>query len=84
MFNVCDKTEKEVAKVPQLCYSLMRTLGDNEFKLKNDLENYANQADRLKPKFSAAGFFDINYGLTMPIFGSVFTYIIVLMQFHNL
>lgn len=84
LFHVCEKAELEVGKVPQLCYTLINTLGDQKFKLKNDLEQYANQANRLKVTFSAGGFFDINYRLTTTIFGSVFTYIIVLMQFQNI
>lgn len=83
LFIACDKAEKEVGKVPEICYNVMKTLGDNEYKLKNELREFANQANHLKPTFSAAGFFDINLGLTMPIFGSIFTYIIVLMQFHG-
>lgn len=81
---VCDNVERETGRVPQLCYSLIKRLGNNEFKMKNDLREYANQASQVKPKFSADGFFDVNLGLLMPIFGSVFTYIIVLMQFQNI
>ncbi|XP_065170152.1 gustatory receptor 68a-like [Atheta coriaria] len=84
LFAACDVVEKEVAKVPQICHSLIKRLGNNEFKLKNELNDYATQANQVKPKFTAAGYFDINLGLTMPMFGSVFTYVIVLLQFKDL
>lgn len=83
LLNACNNLEKEAGKVPQLCYSLIKTLAENDHILQKDLKDYASQANQLKPTFSAAGYFNINYELTMPIFGSIFTYVIVLLQFKN-
>lgn len=83
MFIVCDNVENEGGKVPEICYTLIQNLGEKDFKLKNDLREYSNQTNQLKLKLSAARFFDINLGLSISIFGSVFTYIIVLMQIQN-
>ncbi|XP_065170151.1 putative gustatory receptor 28b [Atheta coriaria] len=84
LFATCGSVEFETGKVPQICYTLIKHLKHDEFKLRDELERYANQADRLKSKFSASGYFDVNYGLILPILGSAVTYTIVLMQFHTL
>lgn len=52
-----------------------------EAVLSGELSRFVQHMERRKVHFSAAGCFDIDYGTIFTIFGSVASYIVIILQF---
>ncbi|XP_056634271.1 uncharacterized protein LOC130443559 isoform X3 [Diorhabda sublineata] len=80
MFSVivilsCDRVEKKAEELIKTCIYIQASTGDeNALAL-------ANLAKELRPKFSAAGFFDINQRILPSFFSNLSTYLIIILQF---
>ncbi|XP_050505929.1 uncharacterized protein LOC126884126 [Diabrotica virgifera virgifera] len=71
----CDQVEKKSTEFIQTCIYIQATTGDEQ------AATLANLANQLRPKFSAAGFFDINQRLLPVFFSNLSTYLIIILQF---
>uniref|UniRef100_A0A6P7GIQ0 Gustatory receptor n=1 Tax=Diabrotica virgifera virgifera TaxID=50390 RepID=A0A6P7GIQ0_DIAVI len=71
----CEKVEKKAAEFIQTCVYIHATTGDEH------AATLVNLAKELRPKFSAAGFFDINQRLLPIFFSNLSTYLIIILQF---
>lgn len=49
--------------------------------LSEELSRFVQHLERRKVHFSAAGCFDIDYGTIFSVFGSVASYIVIILQF---
>lgn len=49
--------------------------------LSDEIQRFVQHLERRKVHFSAAGCFDIDYGTIFTIFGSVASYIVIILQF---
>ncbi|XP_057665862.1 uncharacterized protein LOC130899724 isoform X2 [Diorhabda carinulata] len=80
MFSVivilsCDRVEKKAEELIKTCIYIQASTGDeNALAL-------ANLVKELRPKFSAAGFFDINQRILPSFFSNLSTYLIIILQF---
>ncbi|XP_050516305.1 uncharacterized protein LOC126891165 [Diabrotica virgifera virgifera] len=70
-----DRVEKKAEQLIQTCIYIQATTGDENALV------IANLAKELTPKFSAAGFFDINQQLLPTFFSNLSTYLIIILQF---
>ncbi|XP_065169569.1 gustatory receptor 68a-like [Atheta coriaria] len=81
VISACDKTKREAAKVPKICYNLISDSTDEEYIKK--VKSLALQGELQKPEFSAAGFLTFDYSLVFPTMTSILSYFIVLIQFRS-
>lgn len=77
----CDAVEKSGEKFITTCYVLQTGLGRS--LLRTELLYLAHYAENLKPKFSAAGFYQVNQLILAGIFSVVTTYAIISIQFNT-
>lgn len=77
----CDRTKREMDKMPSICYTLIMDCKDEEFVKK--LKDLALQGHLQASEFTAAGFFSFNYSLVFPTMTSIISYFIVLIQFKS-
>uniref|UniRef100_A0A6P7GLR8 Uncharacterized protein LOC114339696 n=1 Tax=Diabrotica virgifera virgifera TaxID=50390 RepID=A0A6P7GLR8_DIAVI len=71
----CDRVEKKANDLIRTCIYIQATTGDeNAMAL-------AKLAQDLQPKFSAAGFFEINQRILPTFFSNLSTYLIIILQF---
>lgn len=77
----CDRVEKNTEKFVVKCHILQTPL--KRSPLKTELFNLANYAKKLKPTFSAAGFFPVNQLILARIFSMITTYAIICIQFNR-
>ncbi|KAJ8954998.1 hypothetical protein NQ318_000430 [Aromia moschata] len=76
----CDGVEKCGQQIVKTCF-LYREVMEKP-ALKDDLVLFAKFVKQLSPKFSAAGFFQINQSLLSALFSAVMTYLIIIIQFN--
>ncbi|CAG9856444.1 unnamed protein product [Phyllotreta striolata] len=75
MIFSCDKVENQGEDLIRTCVYIQAKMGDeNAMTLIKLLKE-------LKPKFSAAGFFDVNQKIIPTIFSNLSTYLIIILQF---
>lgn len=75
----CDAVEKSVEKFITTCYILPTARSP----LRAELHNLANYAEKLRPTFSAAGFYQMNQMTLTRILTVVTTYTIISIQFNT-
>ncbi|XP_074030889.1 uncharacterized protein [Leptinotarsa decemlineata] len=75
-----DKVEKSALKLLETCRYLQAT-AENDL-IANELLGLSNCIQNLLPKFSAAGFFDVNQRLIPGFLSAVTAYVIILIQFR--
>lgn len=78
----------EAKKTGGICFSMLLMLdvipeNAQDTALRNELILLNQMAIHGCPIFTAAGFFSIDYSLILAIFGSVTSYMIVLIQFNK-
>lgn len=78
---LCQKIRNEGKTTVNLCYLLQEQVATKSEE-REELMKLANIAEARLPTFTAAGYFEINKSVLMNIFGTVATYIIVLIQFN--
>ncbi|XP_072397544.1 uncharacterized protein [Diabrotica undecimpunctata] len=76
----CDSIEKSGDNVITTCHRKLINL--DKSPLRNDLQVMAKYMDKLRPTFTAAGFFQINQLILATIFTSITTYLIIIIQFQ--
>ncbi|KAJ8968890.1 hypothetical protein NQ314_002052 [Rhamnusium bicolor] len=82
----CDGLAREANKIGKICYILLNDvptipITDHDTILRQELLSIAEQATVRQPLISAAGFFEVDYGMMGFIVASVTSYIIVTIQF---
>ncbi|KAJ8947251.1 hypothetical protein NQ314_008650 [Rhamnusium bicolor] len=76
----CDGVEESGKKIVKTCFLYQEVL--EKPWLKQDLILFAKFTKQLAPKFSAAGFFQINQSVLSTLFSAVITYLIIILQFN--
>lgn len=71
----CDRVEKRADDLIRTCVYIQAETGDENARI------LANLAKDLRPKFSAAGFFEINQRILPTFFSNLSTYLIIILQF---
>lgn len=79
MIQECDKVEKCFSKILVTCNYLQTQIVDP--KLRQELIILSNFIKDLFPKFTAAGFFQLNKGLFSSLLSALVSYLIILIQF---
>lgn len=82
----CAGATSEAEKIAKICFYWLNEIPTLPVSLKDqtikeELALLAQQATSRSPKFSAAGFFPVDFTLLGFIFGSVTSYIIISIQF---
>lgn len=85
MASSCEKTKVECEKIKVFCH---KTVADFErtterIQFVEEIKLLGDYASRSTSFFTAAGFFNVDYGLLVPFFESVITYVVVVLQFHK-
>jgi len=75
---MCSKIKRENLKTKSLCYKIARTQSK---EVNEKIKFLTNQVCSREPKFSAAGFFDVDLSMVFMFINLVATYIVVLIQF---
>lgn len=75
----CHKMWSEGQATADICYNHLNNIDDNNVKLRWELIELAKLAETFPP-ISAYGFFDINRQLILGFFGSIISYIIIIIQ----
>lgn len=82
----CEQTIEEMNESQRICHKLLAQLpgrlSNAQEVLREELYIFANQIDHLNVQFTASGFFNVNHTLLLTIFGSIASYIIILIQFR--
>ncbi|KAL1513955.1 hypothetical protein ABEB36_003292 [Hypothenemus hampei] len=78
----CDEIMQESKKLMITCYDLQDCISIYSEPYQ-ELQRFTEKISKIKIKFSALGFFEVNKGLVFPIVGSVATYFFVIEQFWN-
>lgn len=84
----CDYAIKEARGIGSSAYKILQDLPEAKLALNDDLLReelliLGQQATLKCPKFSAAGFFYVDFTMLYNILGSVTTYVVVIVQFNN-
>ncbi|XP_072392766.1 uncharacterized protein [Diabrotica undecimpunctata] len=79
----CDLTTKEAQKIPQRCLKMEKKLIVTPEELAA-LRSFENRALVHVPKFTAAGFFEINRVTLLTFISNLATYFVVLMQLNSM
>ncbi|XP_018577463.1 uncharacterized protein LOC108915810 [Anoplophora glabripennis] len=82
----CESLANEAGGITAICYTLLSEVSsfpktDYEAALRKELLLLAEQTGAGHPKVSAAGFFEVNFGMMGFVVASVTSYIIVTIQF---
>lgn len=77
----CDAVEQTGDNCITTCYILQTKL--RKSPLRSELLFLALYVEKLKPKFSAAGFYQVNQLILAGIFSVVITYAIICIQFNS-
>ncbi|KAJ8936753.1 hypothetical protein NQ314_012173 [Rhamnusium bicolor] len=76
----CDGVEKSGRNITTTCYIKLGAMENS--MLRDELMLMAKCTEKLTPKFSAAGFFQVNQHVLATIFSSMTTYLIIIIQFN--
>ncbi|KAF2893220.1 hypothetical protein ILUMI_12954 [Ignelater luminosus] len=84
----CDSATKEAQRTAEICYKLLLSLPampekSQDRALREQLYLLAQLSSQRCPGFSAAGFFRVDYSMLLALFGSVTSYVIVVIQFNK-
>lgn len=83
-FEASRKFDEVIKVTCKLLIELPHGLDDSRYKiLKQKLILLIKQLEFRKPYFSAAGFYEVNYGMFMYIFGGVTSFVVVYLQLQN-
>lgn len=82
----CAMATDKMRAVRVTCHRALINIGASpksrlESVLFGELSRFVQHLERRKVHFSAAGCFDIDYGMIFTIFGSVASYIAIILQF---
>lgn len=81
----CEQTIEEKDRSQKICHKLQIQLPVNLSKqqemLREEFRLLSKQIEQQEVKFTAVGFFNIDHTLLLTIFGSIASYVIILMQF---
>lgn len=77
----CDLVEKSGQKLIRSCYCLQTGLTDSDQR--RELINLALFFDKLRPRFTAAGFYYVDQSVLAGVFSLVTTYAIICIQFNT-
>uniref|UniRef100_A0A6P7FWK4 Gustatory receptor 28b isoform X2 n=1 Tax=Diabrotica virgifera virgifera TaxID=50390 RepID=A0A6P7FWK4_DIAVI len=80
LINKCDKIEKNTQEFVVTCHLLQENM--QQSSVRDELVYLANYAEKISPKCSAAGFFNVNRFTIGTLFSTVTTYLIVCIQFN--
>lgn len=83
MIVYCDKANREIQRSATIAFELLPDIEDSypEFRKVFFL---AQQASNRCPQLSAANVFDINISTLFALFGSITTYVVVVIQFNTM
>ncbi|XP_071051082.1 putative gustatory receptor 28a [Onthophagus taurus] len=84
----CEQTIQEKGRTQKICHRLLTNLppilSKNQEFFQQEFRLLAKQIDQIEVKFTAVGFFDIDNTLLLTIFGSIASYVIILLQFKEI
>ncbi|EFA02928.2 gustatory receptor 93 [Tribolium castaneum] len=78
----CGKTNKQAQFSLILCQNLQNEVGNDPLK-GEILTQFAKQVVAARPEFNCLGFLPVNYGSFLKILGSIFNYIVIVLQFDH-
>uniref|UniRef100_A0A6P7G726 Gustatory receptor 98a n=1 Tax=Diabrotica virgifera virgifera TaxID=50390 RepID=A0A6P7G726_DIAVI len=79
LVTACHKVESSADDFITTCYLLQDKLSNSQ--LRQEVFYLANYAEKLRPKFSAAGFFNVNKMILGSFFSALTSYLIICIQF---
>lgn len=84
----CEMTTKEAKRTSTICYNLLLSIPDTSTNYQNrvlrkELILLAHQVSNQLPRFSAAGFFNVDYYLLFGLLGTLTSYTVVLIQIYK-
>lgn len=83
----CEKATQEASKTSGICYNILFDLPSpvtsDDFAVREDLTLLAQYASNNPINFSAAGFFNVNFGMLSTVLNSIAAYLVVLLQFNK-
>lgn len=82
----CARATDKIKSARIACHKALIDIGPSprgklESALSEELSRFVQHLERRKVHFSAAGCFDIGYGTILTVFGSVASYIVIVLQF---
>ena len=80
---MCDSVLKEALKVVGFAYKLRKNFPSALSRQRVEVNEFIDFVIRNFPKFSAAGFFDIDRSTIFKLLGTVTTLLIVMVQFDT-
>uniref|UniRef100_A0A6P7F1T4 Uncharacterized protein LOC114324273 n=1 Tax=Diabrotica virgifera virgifera TaxID=50390 RepID=A0A6P7F1T4_DIAVI len=81
LVTACNNVEVNAHDFITTCYILQDDMPNSQIRL--ELFYLANYAEKIKPKFSAAGFFFVNKLILGSFFSAITSYLIICIQFRS-
>lgn len=81
----CNMALEEALRTPGICYHLLANHSKvaKDMKVRGELILLAQQSTSRCPSFSAGGFFDVDFKLLLGLFGSITSYVIIIIQVNK-
>lgn len=81
----CDKVVKEARKTGAITYEILTNIprGRNTDILREEFSIIGKRVTTRCPKFTAAGFFNVDYTMVFTILGAFTSYIVVIVQINK-
>lgn len=83
MIVCCDAANREVHKSATISFQMLPDMADTPTEVRK-LLFLAQQAANRCPQLSAANVFDVNISTLFALFGSITTYVVVVIQFNSM
>jgi hypothetical protein len=78
----CCHNAKQEGKRGLICVERVTACPNTKYSTVLELQALSHQLEHMKIEFTACGFFVLNLPLLGTVIGGIFTYILIMIQFH--